>query len=100
MNYQPDRRVDASIDALPDWQQVICRDVRELVHAADLEMKKRPNAASSRTSSGRATSARWDQPPRMVVDPNQKVVPLARSVKVTDASRLRAGMSTPQVSTT
>ena len=27
VNYQPDRRVDASIDALPDWQQVICRDV-------------------------------------------------------------------------
>ena len=30
-----DPRVDAYIDALPDWQQVICREVRELVHAAD-----------------------------------------------------------------
>jgi hypothetical protein len=27
--------VDAYIDALPGWQQEICREVRELVHAAD-----------------------------------------------------------------
>lgn len=27
--------VDAYIDALPEWQQAICRQVRELVHAAD-----------------------------------------------------------------
>ena len=30
-----DRRVDAYINALPDWQQAICREARELVHAAD-----------------------------------------------------------------
>ncbi len=30
-----DPRVDAYIDALPDWQQTICREVRALVHAAD-----------------------------------------------------------------
>jgi hypothetical protein len=30
-----DPRVDAYIDRLPDWQQAICREVRELVHAAD-----------------------------------------------------------------
>ncbi len=30
-----DPRVDAYIDALPDWQQAICRQVRDLVHAAD-----------------------------------------------------------------
>jgi hypothetical protein len=30
-----DPRVDAYIDALPEWQQVICKEVRELVHAAD-----------------------------------------------------------------
>jgi hypothetical protein len=30
-----DARVDAYIDALPEWQQAICREVRELVHAAD-----------------------------------------------------------------
>src|SRR5262249_51298811 len=29
---------DASIDALPDWQQAICREVRDLVHAADPEV--------------------------------------------------------------
>ena len=35
MAYTADPRVDAYIDALPGWQQVICREVRELVHAAD-----------------------------------------------------------------
>ncbi len=35
MTYTPDPRVDAYIDALPDWQQNICREVREIVHAAD-----------------------------------------------------------------
>jgi hypothetical protein len=35
MNYAADPRVDAYIDALPHWQQAICRQVRDLVHAAD-----------------------------------------------------------------
>jgi hypothetical protein len=35
MPYQADPRVDAYIDALPEWQQQICRQVRELVHATD-----------------------------------------------------------------
>lgn len=30
-----DPRVDAYIEALPVWQQVICREIRALVHAAD-----------------------------------------------------------------
>jgi hypothetical protein len=38
MIYSPDPRVDAYIEALPDWQQAICREVRELVHAADREV--------------------------------------------------------------
>jgi hypothetical protein len=33
-----DPRVDAYIEALPDWQQAICRQVRDLVHAADPEV--------------------------------------------------------------
>jgi len=33
--YETDPRVDAYIDALPDWQQNICRQVRNLVHEAD-----------------------------------------------------------------
>jgi hypothetical protein len=33
-----DPRVDDYIAALPDWQQAICREVRELVHAADLDV--------------------------------------------------------------
>jgi hypothetical protein len=32
--------VDAYIDALPDWQQAICREVRDLVHAADPEVSE------------------------------------------------------------
>jgi hypothetical protein len=35
MTYQADPRVDAYIDALPEWQQAICHEVRRLVHAAD-----------------------------------------------------------------
>jgi hypothetical protein len=35
MPYTADPRVDAYIDALPGWQQAICREVRDLVHAAD-----------------------------------------------------------------
>lgn len=35
MTYVADPRVDAYIDALPVWQQGICRQVRGLVHAAD-----------------------------------------------------------------
>ena len=33
-----DPRVDSYIDALPGWQQAICREVRGLVHAADPEV--------------------------------------------------------------
>ncbi len=35
MSYVADPRVDAYIDALPPWQRDICREVRDLVHAAD-----------------------------------------------------------------
>ncbi|HUJ07034.1 MAG TPA: DUF1801 domain-containing protein [Streptosporangiaceae bacterium] len=38
MTYSADPRVDAYIDALPDWQRAICREVRDLVHAADAEV--------------------------------------------------------------
>ena len=38
MTYTADPRVDAFIAALPDWQQSVCREVRELVHAADPEV--------------------------------------------------------------
>src|SRR5262249_18666134 len=45
MTYATDPRVDAYIDALPDWQQTICRQGRDLVPAADdeaTEPLKRP----------------------------------------------------------
>jgi hypothetical protein len=38
MTYTADSRVDTYIDGLPEWQQTICREVRELVHAADREV--------------------------------------------------------------
>lgn len=33
--YERDPRVDAYIDGLPDWQQQVCRTVRDVVHGAD-----------------------------------------------------------------
>ena len=38
MSEATDPRVDAWIDALPGWQQAVCREVRDLVHAADPEV--------------------------------------------------------------
>jgi hypothetical protein len=40
MPYRRDPRVDAYIDALPDWQRAICAQVRDLVHAADPEVEE------------------------------------------------------------
>jgi hypothetical protein len=40
MSYLADPRVDAYIEALPGWQQAICREVRELVHGADPEVEE------------------------------------------------------------
>ena len=40
MSYPTDPRVDAYIGALPGWQQDICRQVRDLVHAADPEVSE------------------------------------------------------------
>ena len=36
--YQTDSRIDDYIQALPAWQQEMCRQVRDLVHAADPEV--------------------------------------------------------------
>ncbi len=38
MGYPKDPRVDEYIDALPEWQQAVCREVRDLVHEADAEV--------------------------------------------------------------
>lgn len=38
MAYDVDPRVDDYIDALPEWQQDICHQVRDLVHLADPEV--------------------------------------------------------------
>jgi hypothetical protein len=39
-SYDREARVDEYIDALPEWQQTICREVRELVHAADPDVEE------------------------------------------------------------
>jgi len=38
VSYTPDPRVDDYIDKLPDWQQRVCQQVRELVRDADPEV--------------------------------------------------------------
>ena len=35
-----DPRVDAYIEALPVWQQAVCREIRKLVHSADPEVRE------------------------------------------------------------
>jgi hypothetical protein len=40
VTYPADPRVDAYIDALPYWQQAICREVRDLVHAVDPQVNE------------------------------------------------------------
>ena len=40
MTYTKDPRVDAYIEALPEWQQRICQDVRDLVHEADPDLEE------------------------------------------------------------
>jgi hypothetical protein len=38
MTYAKDPRLDTYIEALPGWQQAICHEVRDLIHAADPEI--------------------------------------------------------------
>lgn len=40
MAYAKDPRVDAYIGTLPDWQQKICHEVRDLAHSADPELEE------------------------------------------------------------
>jgi len=40
MTYIAEPRVEDYIAALPDWQQAICRQVRDLVHAADPDVQE------------------------------------------------------------
>jgi hypothetical protein len=40
MSYPVDPRVDEYIGRLPGWQQAICQEVRDLVHAADPEVEE------------------------------------------------------------
>lgn len=38
MGQHMDPRVDDYLGALPPWQQDVCRELRELIHAADPEI--------------------------------------------------------------
>src|SRR5436305_13649566 len=37
-SWERDPRVDAYIDALPEWQRQLCRKLRELIHGCDPEL--------------------------------------------------------------
>ena len=39
-SYETDKRVDDYIDPLPEWQQAMCRELRDLIHAADPEISE------------------------------------------------------------
>jgi hypothetical protein len=38
VSHVADPRVDSYIEGLPAWQQAVCREVRELVHSADVDV--------------------------------------------------------------
>jgi hypothetical protein len=40
MAYDTDPRVDSYIEKLPDWQQELCQELRDLIHAADPEIEE------------------------------------------------------------
>jgi hypothetical protein len=40
VDYKKDPRVDEYIDKLPEWQQAVCRQVRDVVHDADPEVEE------------------------------------------------------------
>lgn len=40
MGTHRDPRVDDYIEGLPEWQQAICREVRQIVHSADPEVEE------------------------------------------------------------
>ena len=62
-SYAPDPRVDNYIDALPEWQQAVCHQVRDLVHAADPQVQETIKRSVQPYFVLEATSARcW--PPR------------------------------------
>jgi hypothetical protein len=41
VSYAKDPRVDAYIAPLPAWQQAICHEVRDIVHAADPDVEEK-----------------------------------------------------------
>jgi hypothetical protein len=57
-SYDRDPRVDEYIDALPDWQQAVCHQVRDLVHAADSEVEETIKAATTTRRPARSRSTR------------------------------------------
>jgi len=46
VTYEQDPRVDTYIDTLPVWQQEICQQVRDLVHAVDPEVAETTKLAA------------------------------------------------------
>jgi hypothetical protein len=40
VSYTKDPRVDSYVDGLPQWQQAVCRRVRDLVRSADSQVQE------------------------------------------------------------
>ncbi|HEX6473462.1 MAG TPA: DUF1801 domain-containing protein [Candidatus Limnocylindria bacterium] len=40
MTYRADQRVDAYLDAMPEWQRAVSQEIRDLVHEADPEVEE------------------------------------------------------------
>jgi hypothetical protein len=59
MDYVADPPVDDYIGQLPEWQRAICRQVRDLVHAADPEVAEttKTQRCSGRSSPTTALAA-------------------------------------------
>ena len=55
LTYTADQRVDTYFSALPDWQQAICPELRELIQAADQYVTGTIKRTNVRTLSSRAT---------------------------------------------
>ena len=76
MTYAADERVDAYIDALPDWQQAIRGQVRDLVHATDPEVSETMSgAAAVLRAPGQHLRAASGQGPRDVFVYDGGIVP-------------------------
>ena len=86
-------RVGAGIDALPGWQHAFCREVRQLVHAADPRVTEtiertnppllRPGGLHSSTTGASSPAPRGSSPAAMPVSKTGRTVAIRYGEAVT-----------------